>query len=334
MFRYFKIAFFILGLAAFSYLVARFGVDQIIANIRTAGWSLASVILVWLGIYLLNTSAWRLVLGAHAQAVSFRQLFLVTVSGFVINYITPIIALGGEPYKVKALTDTMGSRESLSAVVLYRMVHLLGHMLVLETGIAAAILFLDLPAGVKLTLAAAGMLILAIIAMTLSGHRKGVFQRIKDFFMRFRILERPSALLSGYENNLRAMDEIVTDAYNHQRRKFYFAICLEYLSRLLMGLEIYLILAGVGIQTTLVSALFLFVSYSIIINALFFVPFNLGAREGGLVLGLGSLALPPLLGVYLGVVMRIREFFWILLGLLFILLTSDKGKHAEEVRAL
>ena len=86
-----------------------------------------------------------------------------------------------------------------------------------------------------------------------------------------------------------------------------------------MGVEVYLILYGVGIETTIASALFLYVVYSIIINLLFFIPLNLGAREGGLVLGLEALAISPLLGVYLGVVMRVREFFWILLGLLFIL---------------
>jgi len=104
----------------------------------------------------------------------------------------------------------------------------------------------------------------------------------------------------------------------------YAAIGLEYLSRVLMGVEVYLILRGIGIDTTIVSALFLYVSYSIVINLLFFIPLNLGAREGGLALGLGTLALPPLLGVYLGVVMRVREFFWIALGLLFILFTNKQ----------
>jgi hypothetical protein len=57
---------------------------------------------------------------------------------------------------------------------------------------------------------------------------------------------------------------------------------------------------------------------------------NLGAREGGLYLGLESLALTPLLGVYLGIVMRLREFVWILFGLLFILLTGEKGGVGAE----
>ena len=77
---------------------------------------------------------------------------------------------------------------------------------------------------------------------------------------------------------------------------------------------------------SLLSALFVFIVYSIAINVLFFVPFNLGIREGGIFLGLESLALPPLFAVYFGIIIRIREFFWILLGLIFVLLTNEKNE--------
>src|SRR5690349_11542051 len=109
----------------FSFLVWKFGVGQILANVERAGWSLVYVIIVWLFVYLLNTLAWKISLGKHANRISFMKLFTVTVSGFVLNYITPVVALGGEPYKVKALSDSLDPKESLSAVVLYRMVHLL-----------------------------------------------------------------------------------------------------------------------------------------------------------------------------------------------------------------
>jgi uncharacterized protein (TIRG00374 family) len=321
----------VFGLAAFGYLVWRFGFDQILSNIEKAGWSLFYVILVWCGIYLLNTLAWKLVLGDHGRQVKFSTLFMVTVSGFVLNYITPVVALGGEPYKVKALGTLMDTKRALSAVVLYRMVHLLGHMLLLLTGVVAALAFLSLPLSLNMLLGLIGVLILSVILLTLLGHRDGVFERLKNFLDRFRLLRRLSAGLQHYEDNLTEMDHVITDVYRNQRSQYYFSIIVEYMSRALMGVEVYLILRGIGVDVTIASALFLYVSYSIIINLLFFIPMNLGAREGGLVLGLESLALPPLLGVYLGVVMRIREFFWILLGLLFILIAAHKQKiHQTE----
>lgn len=320
------IAFFVFGLTAFGYLIWRFGFDQILANIEKAGWSLLYVVLVWFGVYLLNTLAWKIVLGNHGKHIMFPTLFMVTVSGFVLNYITPVVALGGEPYKVKVLGNFVNTEQSLSAVVLYRMVHLLGHMLLLLTGVVAALMVLSLPLTLMIVLAVTGVLILSIILWTLMGHREGVFVRLKNFLDRVRLLRRFAAVLQQYETRLKEMDHVITDVYRNQRSKYYFSIVVEYLSRALMGLEVYLILHGVGVEISIVSALFLYVSYSIIINLLFFIPMNLGAREGGLVLGLESLALPPLLGVYLGVVMRIREFFWILLGLVFILFTQQKQK--------
>jgi uncharacterized protein (TIRG00374 family) len=324
-----NITFFLLGISVFGYLVYRFGIDQIVRNIQQAGWSLLMIIAIWLVIYLLNAVAWRLVLGVPGKDIRFGRLFKVTVSGFVINYITPFIALGGEPYKIKTLAEDLGQQQSISAVVLYRMVHLLGHMFLLLTGILAAIFFLEFPAGISAVLGLCALAIVIVILMTLAGHRGGIFRRLESLLGRFRKLERIRLMFKNSGADALRMDEIITHAYRTRPGTFWTAVLLEYGSRILMGVEVYCILYGVGIQTTIVSAIFLYVSYSIVINVLFFVPLNLGAREGGLALGLGSLALPPLLGVYLGIVMRIREFFWILIGLLFLLVASGGNKRTS-----
>ncbi len=326
-----KIVFFLFGLGAFVFLVYRFGVDQIVQNMVRAGWSLLYVVGLWLIIYLLNASAWRLVLGESAKQISFLQLFMVTVSGFVINYVTPVIALGGEPYKVKTLAGYLGNERSVSAVVLYRMVHLLGHMLLLVTGIVAAVVALSLPAPVVWALLAAGLVIALLIVLTLIGHREGIFERLLRLCARLPFFRRAPERLEAYRDSVREMDEALTDVYRRRRGQFYSAVGLEFLSRVCMGVEVYLILSGVGVEVGPVTALFLYVFYSLVINLLFFIPLNLGAREGGLALGLQSLMLAPLLGVYLGVVMRIREFVWIMVGLLFILLTASGRRSGDPV---
>jgi len=211
-------------------------------------------------------------------------------------------------------------------VVLYRMVHLLGHMFVLLAGIIVALVILPLPAALAAVLVLVGLAVSCIIVLTILGHRHGIFQRLQSGMGKFPILRRLSGALEKYGSHLKEMDRSITAPYHQALPKLVFAIALEFVSRICMGIEVYLILHGIGIEIGLAAALFLYVLYSMIINLLFFIPLNLGAREGGLALGLGSLALPPLLGVYLGVVMRIREFFWILLGLLFILLSGDKKR--------
>lgn len=321
-----NLVFFLVGLGLFVFLVRQFGLDHLLANVNRAGWSLVYVVLVWLAIYLLNTAAWRLVLGPRGEGIPFGRLFMVTVSGFVINYITPVVAIGGEPYKVSALAGALGTERSVSAVVLYRMVHLLGHMLLLLTGVAAALAFLPLAPAVNAGLWIVGVLLAAVVVVTFLGHRYGFFARLKVLLGVLPLMKRLAGRLGKHDAMLAEMDRTITEVYRERRGALYGAVALEYFTRALMGVEVYLILQGVGIGVSPSSALFLYLVYSIVINLMFFIPMNIGAREGGLYLGLESLALTPLLGVYLGIVMRLREFFWILLGLLFILLTGEKRR--------
>jgi hypothetical protein len=223
---------------------------------------------------------------------------------------------------MKTLSGMMGARQALSAVILFRMVHTVGHMLMLLTGIVAGLLFLSLPSTLDWMLAIGGGVMAIVLIVMFSGFRDGVFQRLEKFVGKVKLLRRVSDVLKRHEHNLHEMDHVVTDAYRNKRGKFYLALFMEYLCRACMGLEVYLILHGAGIDISMASALFLYVAYSVIINLVFFVPLNLGVREGGLYLGLESLALPPTLGIYLGIVIRIREFIWIMVGLVLILLLT------------
>lgn len=324
-----EILFFLIGLLLFSFLVERFGVGNILDNVRRAGISLLLAVGIWFLIYLLNTTAWKLTLGAGAGEIGFLYLFMVTVSGFILNYITPVVALGGEPYKVKKLSSVLGTQRALPAVVLYRMVHLLGHMTLLLAGIILAVSVLSLPMAVIVPLSVIALLIGGIILITLAGNRNGVFQWFHGILGSLRFLPKVATALDGYRHQLEEMDGILTQTYNKRRGSFFLAIGIEFASRALMGVEMYVILSGVGVPVTLASAIFIFVMYSIAINVLFFVPMNVGAREGGIYLGLESLSLAPLMSIYFGIVMRIREFIWILIGLLFILITPERKPVVE-----
>lgn len=324
-----SVFFFLAGAAVFVYLVANFGVSNILGNISSAGWGLIWIVFIWLVIYLLNALSWKLVLGATGSGIPFGRLFMVTVSGFVINYITPVIALGGEPYKIQALAGPLGTHRAISAVVLYRMIHQLGHMLLLLTGIVAALVFLPLPPGVFVTLAVTGAIIGLIVFFTLSSTRHGVFAGLERLVRRFRILAFIARRLDRYAHRIAEMDHVVTDVYRNSRLTFWLGVGLEYVSRVLMGVEVYVVLMMLGTTAPFLDSIFVYVMYSLIINLFFFIPMNVGAREGGILLGLESLALDPVMGVTTGVILRVREFVWIAVGLLFVLFSHEKGKNGR-----
>jgi uncharacterized protein (TIRG00374 family) len=100
-----KTILLILGLAIFTYLVLDFGIDNIVANVKRTGWWFLPVIAVWIFVYLCNASAWYVILHDHSSNVRFGTVYSLTVTGFAINYVTPFLNLGGEPYRVLALRE-------------------------------------------------------------------------------------------------------------------------------------------------------------------------------------------------------------------------------------
>lgn len=51
---------------------------------------------------------------------------------------------------------------------------------------------------------------------------------------------------------------------------------------------------------------------------------QLGAREGGLALAVGGLHLSGALGVYTGLITRVRELVWIAIGIVLIKIGNSK----------
>jgi len=312
--------FFTLGLILFGFLIHNFGIDTLLRNVASAGSGLVAAVLIWFVIYILNTASWKLVLGSTGDRTPFWNLFMITVSGFVINSLTPVIGLGGEPYKVQALSTGLGAHKAISAVVLYRMIHLVGHMLLLLAGIVTAFFIVTLSPVMGVSLGTAGIVIGAVIVLTLRGTREGMFDKIARAIRKYRMLS--FIPVDRYHEKLTAMDAVLTDVYRNDKQSFRTSILLEFLTRLLMGVEVWIVLWALGVDASPAQAIFIYVAFSIAINLMFFIPMGVGTQEGGILLGMQSLALDPTLALSVGVMLRIREFFWIGIGLVFILFSG------------
>lgn len=95
----FRNLFLAFGILAVIIMLFTFDVsyDELLDNLRRAGFYLPLVLVLWLFIYLINTLSWYIILRSSGpvNSLSFARLYKFTVSGFALNYVTPVGLMGG-----------------------------------------------------------------------------------------------------------------------------------------------------------------------------------------------------------------------------------------------
>ena len=128
----YKILFMAIGIGTLMYMVHGLGIEVIWENIQKTGWWFMPVIGSWLVIYILNALAFKAIIqepNLPQSNLSFGPVLRLTITGYVINYITPFVALGGEPYRIMELKPTLGLQKASSSVLLYSLMHMFSHVI-------------------------------------------------------------------------------------------------------------------------------------------------------------------------------------------------------------
>ena len=139
--------------------------------------------------------------------------------------------------------------------------------------------------------------------------------------------KKANAFAIEKHDSLKEIDNQITILYTDRKAKFYSSLILEFIARVVGCAEIYFTAIAIGLDMSVMEALIVSSASSLFANLIFFFPMQLGTREGGLAMALESVGLPAAGGIFIGVVMRIREIFWILIGLA---LMNKKGVKTEE----
>lgn len=324
-----ELIFFLVGITILVYLVHEFGFERLIVNLRENAWVIFALIGTYCGVYLLNTGAFRIILGKENDHISFARLFGITVSGFAINYVTPFVNLGGEPYKIFALSKKLETSQSVSSVVSFRMLHILAHLFSWLTAIFLAFFYIRLTVPLLLLLLVSGSIILVLVTLVFVGHERGLFEKVLKLMSRIPFLRSYVGKLRQKEEVIIQIDEEIRQFYHARKKDFYRALGLEYLSRIVQSVELYLIFYILNAPFNFVEIYFIFAASSLIGNLLFFFPMEIGVKEGGLFAILSYFAFSPILSIYIGILIRIREFFWIALGLGMILVSGGRARLTQ-----
>ncbi|GAB6283047.1 MAG: lysylphosphatidylglycerol synthase transmembrane domain-containing protein [Ignavibacterium sp.] len=321
--------FFTIGLLVFSYLIFNFGIDEIIINIQKTGWWFIPVICVWGIAYIINAYAQYLILNSKGN-VSFPEILKLTISSFALDYITPFLNLGGQPYRILSLKDSIGIHNSTSSVILYVMLHFLSSFFIWIIAIILSLLLLPLSSELKSVLWILLLISIFLVSFFYSRHRKGIFGTILNFLSHIKFLNKFYKKLEPKKESLLIIDEQIKDLYINRKTTFYKVLSLEILARIICSFEFLFIMEALGLEGNILSAFYIYAGTALIMNLFFFLPLGLGAREGGLYFLFQSLKFTQGVGIFASVVNRIREFFWILIGLLLLQLTKNKKTKMIE----
>ncbi|MCD8496511.1 MAG: flippase-like domain-containing protein [Bacteroides graminisolvens] len=85
----------------------------------------------WLSILLMRFHGMSLSEVESRVRFPFLRVYKFTVSGFALNYVTPVGLMGGEPYRIMELTPYLGVERATSSVILYVMMHIFFSFLLL-----------------------------------------------------------------------------------------------------------------------------------------------------------------------------------------------------------
>ncbi|EOS03388.1 hypothetical protein C799_00370 [Bacteroides thetaiotaomicron dnLKV9] len=311
--------FLAFGIVAVLIMIFTFDMDyqELWANLKRAGVYLPLVLLLWLFVYLINTTSWYIIIRSGGKPdFSFARLYKFTVTGFALNYVTPVGLMGGEPYRIMELKPYIGVERATSSVILYVMMHIFSHFCF---WLSSVLLYLCLyPVGwvMGTILGAITVFCLLVAVLFVKGYQHGMavaFVRLGSHlpFLKKKVIR----FADSHREQLENIDKQIALLHQQKKGAFYAALFLEYTARVVSCLEIWLILNVLTRSVSFADCCLIAAFSSLLANLLFFLPMQLGGREGGFALAVGGLSLSGAYGVYAALITRVREMVWIVIGL-------------------
>ena len=359
-FKY-KLIFFAIGLAGIGILLWK-------ADLPNVDWgvvfSLDSMLLLavlcalWIFIYVIHAICYKLILKEEAKKISFFSMFKICASGFALNNVTPAGLVGGEPYRIMELKRYCSTEKSTSSTLTFSLLYTFGHILL---WITTAIIFLvklcqglDVSVWISVLVLVSGGLLLGLFMLFVLCRKNGFAYPVMRFLCKIPLLKKK--LIPVVEKNKQSYIEIDDNIreFRNSPVRFIIALSIQFGTRLLEAFEYFLLywffVRNFGVDARFIDGILIMGIASLVGNILFIIPMQASTREGGMTFALSFLLTSEeaikTVGVGVGLLYRIREFIFIVFGILLVLIgkrgkkkftpeqLEEMGLHeeAEEVR--
>ncbi len=336
--------FFFLGCAACVVMLFTFDVSfvELWEHITHAGYWLIPIVGIWLVVYGLNALAWRAIIQGNigheefarrgfSSLKFFWRIYRLTITGYALNYATPVGGLGGEPYRIMELSKDIDSQHATSSVILYAMMHFFAHFWFWFLSIfiyLGLVLIGDMPITVAIGTILGIIVVFCLVAFYIfsRGYRNGLVIYVLGLIGKIPGLKGWShRFQERHAESLHTIDEQIAALYRQDARAFYQSLVLEYSSRVVQSLEVMfmLLLFGIdcggglsGLTLTFLHSILIVAFTTLFANLIGFLPMQIGVQEGGFVLSIAALGLSAALGIFVSIICRVREIIWIAIGMM------------------
>jgi len=312
------------GIVLFVVLLYRLGPSTVWANLRMIRWGFLLVLAQEGVSYLLNTTGWRFAFPPPRPPVRFRHLLAARLGGEAINNLTPTATIGGEVVRGRMLEGVVDSSPAWASIAIAKLMQTFAQMGFVFLGLLIVVRGTPLPEGFERGL------YIGLVVLT-SGLLTGIFMQRRGLFSAAarvggRIGIRIPARLA---EQLKHLDAEIARFYAAPGA-FVMSV-LGFFGGWCMGVfEVYIVRHFLGIGASLSRAMTIEILSVALAALLLFVPAKAGTQEGGKVLIFQVLGLDPAKGLALGIVRRLRELSWSMVGLIVLARHHSRHRSAEQ----
>lgn len=354
--------FFLVGLLFLAIMAWQLDWSETLGALSQTGYWFLAVLGLWLFLYMFNTFTWMIIIrflckknaqeSEDTQAVNLKTdhvetealyrsrekgygsisllwLYKVTVSAFSLNYATPGGLMGGEPYRIMSLTPYVGVERATSSVILFVMTHIYSHFWFWALSVLLFLSTESLTPLYSVLLVSVGLFCSLGFLFFRWGYRKGLAMTGLTILTKvWGVRKWAVRFIDDNRQRIEGIDSQISSLRTESPRTFYVAVLSELLCRVLSAWEVMFVFLAIGQDVPYSQCVLIIAFTTLFANLLFFMPLQLGGREGGFLMSVTSLSLPMSCAIVVALVVRLREIIYTAIGLLLIKI----GGNMDDVR--
>jgi hypothetical protein len=293
-------------------LVERIGLRTLWEAARRLGWGAAIIVAIEIFEHALHAAAWRCCF-TRSRTPSWPRVFAAYLVGYAVSFATPAATVGGELARGGLLLRDVPAVEVVASITLDRLAYAVADTSSGLIGVVVILAAAPVSGGARASVAAAAALFGVAVGSFFWLQRRG---RLAGLFANHSVLRRiigarrAEVLAEGGA----AVDRRLVAFHTDERGAFGASVGLHVTGTAVSALQIAIFLYWMEVPLQAQTVLEVFFVTTAIDLFSFFIPFRLGAHEGGRMLAMSVAGLDPTLGLLLALVIRVEHVVWATVG--------------------